>query len=187
MIGIMFDLLKMTNRKSRCGFTVMELLAAMTIVGVCMGVFAKLYSMSLAQRQTDRTQQLATDQLQNIFEMLAPLDAEQWAAGKVDVSKQAEMIQRTLPNGKFTVACEPHEQINGLWLLKGTVTWSNGEKQTPHSVSLVRLLSVTPPAPPPAVPDNVSENVAPDNALNNTPDNVPDRAEPAPEEGGDAS
>ncbi len=156
----MFNKLKMTGNGHR-GFTVMELLAAMVIVGVCIAAFGQLYSMSLRQRQIDRTRQLATEQLQNVFEMLAPFDVEQWAAGQVDVSRQEEMIARTLPDGKLEITCEPHGEMPDLWLLKGTARWSVGENLPPRSVSLVRLIAAkSEPQPEPPVVSDDSEPVA---------------------------
>lgn len=136
---------------TRAAFTIVELMAAIVIIGLCIATFAKIAHTARQQRQNGHTYQTAIDQLQNTLELLGDVDPEQLAAGGIDLSQCEAFVARSLPDGKLTVTCEPLavDVVDDIaaadavqtWRLDASVTWYDGEKCPQPNVTLTRLLS----------------------------------------------
>ena len=140
-------MLKITKKhNANAGFTIVELIAAIMVVTVCMAAFVKIAHVARQQRDYGREHQTAVDQTLNVLELLAAADPVQLAAGDVDLTPHESLIARSLPDGKLLVACE---QLAGgdatnaaadVWQLTATVSWKPGANLPQRSVALARLI-----------------------------------------------
>jgi len=125
-------------------FTIVELIAAMMVVSLCIAAFVKIAHLARQQRDYGREHQTAVDQVQNVLEILAVADPEQLTMGNMDLMPYERLIERSLPDGKLLVTCEPLD-VDGaaadVWRLDARVSWKPGANLPQRSVALTRLLS----------------------------------------------
>jgi type II secretory pathway pseudopilin PulG len=139
-------------------FTVMEVMAAIVIVGVCFAAFAQMTMLVSIQRQNSRMQQQAIDMLQNIFEQL-PLRN---IASLEDLQEQCRLffddtaLQKTaaqaIPDGKIAFELKPFDLASDkpadgfqTIALAVTISWNENPKHPRREYSLIRLLTIPPP------------------------------------------
>jgi prepilin-type N-terminal cleavage/methylation domain-containing protein len=122
------------------GFTMIEMVAAMAVVVVCIVSFAQIVALTTSSRQAERTRQTAVDQLQNVLERLITLPPETLASGEFDKSSAESLIQKSLPSGE--IVFESRNIEDNLVVLEATVSWSAGESQPRRSIAFVRLLTL---------------------------------------------
>ena len=185
------------KKTTSTAFTIVELVAAMFIVGLCLAAFLKIAHTARQQRRIAQTHQTAVDQLQNVIELLAAADPEQLAACEVDLSQYEALIARALPEGELLLVCEPLATDNTTevattlqtWQLDASVSWRDGVSPLRRSVTLTRLLSKPIVIETPPEPEQMSEQ---ETAAGNVSDRF-EMEEPSPvetatseEEGGGA-
>ena len=139
------------KHNGRAAFTIVELVAAIMIIAVCMAAFAVIANTARQQRQLGQRHQTAVDQLQNVLELLAANDPKQLAVGAVSLSPCENLVSRALPQGELLVRCKPFPNDDAendavanfvqTWQLDASVSWLDEKTQTRRSVSMTRLLS----------------------------------------------
>ena len=131
------------KHNARAAFTIVELVAAIMIVTLCMAAFVKIAHVARQQRDYSREHQTAVDQTLNVLERLAAADPEQLAAGTIDLSPQEALIARSLPDGKLLVTCEPLAEATAvpMWRLNAVVSWKPETNLPQRSIALTRLLA----------------------------------------------
>ena len=140
-------------RAKNAGFTIVELIAAMMVVSLCIMAFVKIAHIARQQREYGREHQTAVDQTLNVLEYLCGRDVRvpnvaadpvQLAAGEIDMTQYEALIARTLPDGKLLVTCEPLA-VEGaavdVWRLDATVSWKPGANLPQRNVAFTRLIS----------------------------------------------
>ena len=142
---------KTKKHAPRAAFTFVELIAAIMIVSLCIGAFAKIVHTAQRQRMAARTQQTAVDQLQNVLELLAEVAPERLAAGEYDLTPFEAVIARAVPEGKLTVTCQPLANDFATsetaadsvqtWRLDASVSWHEATNRPRRNVAFSRLLS----------------------------------------------
>jgi len=146
----------MKNHKPRTGFTIVELIAAMMVVSLCITAFVKIAHVARQQRDYGREHQTALDQTLNVLEILAAADPEQLSTGNMDLTPYQSLIARSLPQGELLVTCTPldADAVKG-WRLDARVSWMPGANLPQRSVAITRLL-----AKPPLVEEGLQEDAA---------------------------
>jgi len=136
------------EKKTRVAFSIVELIAAIMVVSLCLVAFAKIAHLAGQQRLIHREHQTAVDQTLNVLEYLVAANPEQLAAAEIDLMPHETLIARTLPDGKLLVTCMPLqvgdsgiETTVGTWQLDATVSWSPGANIPRRNVTFTRLLS----------------------------------------------
>ena len=130
------------KKNANAGFTIVELIAAIMVVTVCMAAFVKIAHVARQQRDYGREHQTAVDQTLNVLELLVTADPVQLAAGDVDLTTHESLIARSLPDGKLLITCEQlavDDATVDIWQLNATVTWKPGANLPQRSVTLSRL------------------------------------------------
>ena len=136
---------KITKKhNANTGFTIVELIAAIGVVTICMAAFVKIAHVARQQRDAARVYQTAVDQVQNVLELLAAADPEQFSTGNVDLTPHESLIARSLPQGELLVTCELLDNDDAVqtWRLDASVSWTPGANLPQRSVTLTRLLVV---------------------------------------------
>jgi len=186
------------KKDKNAAFTIVELIAAIGVVTICMAAFVKIAHVARQQRDAGRVQQTAVDQVQNVLELLAAADPEQLTMGNVDLTPHETLIARSLPEGELLVTCELFPNDNAAvqtWRLEASASWIPPGNLPRRSVAFTRLLSK------PVVIETPQEQVQEEEQApepETTPEetaagNVSDRLEPeesplvetTPEEGGE--
>ena len=137
------------KRDMRTAFTIVELMAAIMVLALCLAAFVKMTHTARQQRNDGRTHQTAADQLQNVLEQLVDADPEQLAAGGFDLTPYEAIIARALPGGTLQIVCEPladETAVLQTWRIDAKVTWPSGQNRPPRSTTLTRLFSKPLPA-----------------------------------------
>ncbi|MDR1382319.1 MAG: hypothetical protein LBJ67_00515 [Planctomycetaceae bacterium] len=143
--------------RKNAAFTVIEVTAAIILIGVCFAAFAQIMTIVSIQRQNSRMQQSAIDMLQNIFEQIPPLNAvslddlQEQCQPFFDDALQKNAAQ-TVPEGKIAFALTPLDlasdnPADGFQAVTLTVTisWNESPKRPCREYSLTRLLTIPPP------------------------------------------
>ena len=136
------------EKKTRAAFSIVELIAAIMVVSLCLVAFAKIVHLAGQQRLIHREHQTAVDQTLNVLEHIVAADPEQLAAAEIDLTPHETLIARALPDGKLFVTCMPLqvgdsgvETTVGTWQLDATVSWNPGANLPRRSATFTRLLS----------------------------------------------
>ena len=128
-----------TNRiQTRNGFTVVELIAAMLLVSVCIVGFSQLVFMVVDLQNAAQIRGVATDQLQNIMELIPEM--ENAAENPVPTESMRRLASQALPEGEIEFESLPITEVDDAMLLKGTVSWNDAAKRLRKNVSMVRLV-----------------------------------------------
>ena len=153
------------QHNTHAGFTIVELIAAIMVVSLCIVAFAKIVHLAGQQRELGREHQTAVDQTLNVLEHLVAADPEQLATGEIDLTPHETLIAQVLPGGKLLVTCETLEVEHvdvatvDIWRLDASVSWSPGTNLPRRSVTITRLLSKPRPViESPPEPETVPEN-----------------------------
>ena len=134
----------MKKHNPNAAFTIVELIAAIGVVTICMAAFVKIAHVARQQRDAGRVQQTAVDQVQNVLELLAAADPEQLSTGNVDLTPHETLIARSLPQGELLVTCELLADDNATvqtWRLDASASWIPPGNLPRRSIVLTRLLS----------------------------------------------
>lgn len=127
----------------RTGFTVVEIIGATFLLTVAMLVFLKTAYAVIGQQRTLQEKRIAIDQLENVLELIShdPEMEMKVAENRLPGDASRKMVQNALPDGEIVLQSQSVDSENGVFLLQGTVSWSDGEKRPRRSVSMVRLFT----------------------------------------------
>ncbi|MDR1492804.1 MAG: hypothetical protein LBT05_08790 [Planctomycetaceae bacterium] len=148
--------------QKNAAFTIIEVTAAIILVGVSFAAFAQIMTLVSIQRQNSQMQQSAIDSLQNIFERLPPVDAalfedlqKQYQAFLDDALQQN--VAQTISEGKIAFDLKPLDLASDnpaegfqTVALTATISWNESPQRPRREYSLVRLLTIPPQKQEPA-------------------------------------
>ncbi|GHT40210.1 hypothetical protein FACS189443_0220 [Planctomycetales bacterium] len=138
------------TKSFRDGFTIVELIAAMFLLTVCIAAFSQLVAFVVSQRSAERIRQCAVDQLQNVLEQIAVIPDEKLIALDFDKTEYEATTARAVPDGQLTFFCKPTEKTleksneTGSvqsYIFEATVSWDRGSLPR-GKVLMFRLLTL---------------------------------------------
>jgi prepilin-type N-terminal cleavage/methylation domain-containing protein len=129
------------SRAGRRGFTLVELLVALAVLGVVLLLVAQLGYLVLRERQRSGARQQAQEAAANVLEAAraCPWDdlTPAWAARQ----RLPESAARLLPDGRLEVRVEPEPSRPHTRRITAEVRWSLDDDRPARPVRLVALRS----------------------------------------------
>lgn len=135
----------MKKKNVQCGFTVIEVVAAIFLLSACIVALSQLVAFVASQRVAEEIRQAAADQLQNVLEQLEGISNEKKVALDFDRSVFEATSKRAVPDGKVEFFCEPanleNDAVNSH-VFRIVVSWNRGKNRPRGEVSMFRLLTL---------------------------------------------
>jgi prepilin-type N-terminal cleavage/methylation domain-containing protein len=124
------------RRTRRRGFTVLEVIVTMILLGAVLGVMVPLTKRATEQRRLSETRRAALLEASNALERLAADPAAAPAAGEERTVPLPETLSRRLPDAALVVRGEAQTDPPGR-RLDASLSWTepNGRRATPVRLS----------------------------------------------------
>ena len=119
-------------------FTLIEVSAAIVLLAACTVCFAQLVALTTSERTSERTRQMAVDQLQNVLERLVTTETEQLISGDFDKTLFESLIKNSLPDGRITFESKTIDNATAMGTI--AVSWNDGAKRPRRKIVMFRLL-----------------------------------------------
>lgn len=100
-------LARLEARGGRRGFLLMEVAAAVALIGLVLVLTVRLVAFIGAERRADEHRRWATEEAQNILGRLALLDGADRTADRVAALGLDARIRRRLPGGRLDIRLDP--------------------------------------------------------------------------------
>lgn len=132
----------MIARNTRRGFTIVELIAAFSILAVVMVVVAQTGTWSFGERQRTASRQAAIELVENVLQTARNRSFDDLTSSWADAQKLPREWQDTFPEGNLTVRVAPEKGIDGVKRVTVAIRWrAHAGKTPPMQIETTALFS----------------------------------------------
>lgn len=136
------------HQKRRRAFTMIEVGVALFIISICVAGFTQLIFIVSENEHSLRSRLVAQDQFWNVLEMLPTHCESDQAPTPTDAMRQ--LVENALPEARLEFQKVPFDEsgapaVENAILVKGIVSWNDGENRSRKQVSFLKLLYVEKP------------------------------------------
>src|SRR5262249_14352115 len=124
------------------GFTIVELIAAFSILAIVMVVVAQTGTWSFGERQRNAARQAAVELAENVLQTARSRSWDELTPSWAGEQKLPKEWHDTLPEGKLTVRVEPEKGVAGVKRVNVAIRWrAHAGKMPPTQIELSALFS----------------------------------------------
>ena len=133
---------KLKQERHRPGFTVVEMVAAFSILGVVLVVVAQTSVWSFGERQRNSARQAAQELAENVLQSAHSRSWEDLTPAWAATQKLPKEWQDTFPEGGLTIRVEPEKGLENVKRVTVAIRWrSHAGSVPPMVIELTALFS----------------------------------------------
>ena len=133
---------KLNQERNRPGFTIVEMVAAFSILAVVLVLVAQASVWSFGERQRNAARQAAQELAENVLQSARGRSWEDLTPAWAAAQKLPKEWQDTFPEGRLTVRVEPEKGLENVKRVTVAIRWrSHAGSVPPMVIELTALFS----------------------------------------------